>query len=186
MTITDRLIAGDTLDFEDSFPQFPSSAGWTLRYRLVPRFTAPVVTAIDITAAAYGEGYRVQVGSSTTSTWIGGAYSWARWVEKIGERLSLGEGSIEIIPDPATRPAGYDARSHARKVLDQIEEAIEGLRYGVKSYAIGGRIWTKEDLSELIKLQQWYKQLVTDETAVESGDGGGANNRMMKVRLSRG
>jgi hypothetical protein len=29
--------AGDTLDFTTSVPDYPASAGWTLKYRLVPR-----------------------------------------------------------------------------------------------------------------------------------------------------
>jgi hypothetical protein len=185
MTITDKLIAGDTLDFVDLAPSgFEASAGWTLRYRLAPRFTDPVQAPIQITAAPYEtDHYRIQVGSSTTATWAAGAYNWARWVEQIGMRMSLGEGEIQIMEDPAQRAAGYDGRTHTQKVLAQIEAAIEGLNYGVKSYAIGGRIWTKEDLSELIKLQQWYQQRANDESVVTSS---GSGSRMMRVRYSRG
>jgi hypothetical protein len=63
--ITDELIGGDTLDFTDSVPEYPASDGWTLKYRLTPRFASPVQAPITITASTFEvTDYRTQVTAS--------------------------------------------------------------------------------------------------------------------------
>lgn len=182
--ITDKLIAGDTLDFEDEAPDFPATDGWTLKYRLVPMFTAPVQAPIELTAATYQTtDYRVQVGSATTATWLPGNYNWARWVEQIGMRQSLGEGTIEILADPATRAAGYDGRTHAEKMVAQFDAALLALNSGMKSYSIADRAYVYADLAELQEWREYWLQQVRDEQPVTSGS---VNTRMMKARPARG
>src|SRR5262245_40456914 len=116
-------VAGDTLDQLIVVPDYPSNAGWTLKYRLAARFTLPVQASIDITAATNPDGsYQLQAGPATTAGWSAGAYGWGRWVEKVGARQTLTssqeEGEVLIRANPATAVQGADTRSHARKVLE--------------------------------------------------------------------
>ena len=37
----EKLVAGDTLDFTDTVPDYPPADGWTLKYRLIPQFSTP-------------------------------------------------------------------------------------------------------------------------------------------------
>jgi len=181
-----ELIAGDTLDFLDSVPEYPPADGWTLKYRLVPRFTTPTQAPIDITATTSGADYRVQAAAAVTAGWKVGAYTWARWVEKAGPiRQSLGEGQFVIKTDPAEAVQGYDGRSHARKVLDQIEAAIEAFSFGVKQYTIGNRSMTKQDMPEIITMRDRYRAEVASEDAAAKMASGLGNPRNVGIRFSR-
>ncbi len=189
--IVDELIAGDTLDFLDSVPDYPPADGWTLKYRLIPRFTTPVQAPIDITATTSGSDYRVQAAAAVTAAWKAGDYNWARWVEKAGPiRQSLGDGQIKVIADPAAAVQGYDGRSHARKVLNQIEAAIESRSLStmreVLAYTIGTRSQTFDDSetkAELVKLHSHYKWLVANEDAREKIAAGLPNPRNVRIRF---
>jgi hypothetical protein len=182
----DELIAGDTLDFLDTVPEYPPADGWTLKYRLVPRFTSPVQTPIDITASTSGSDYRVQAAAGITVDWKPGFYTWARWVEKTGPiRQSLGDGQLQILENPATAAAGYDGRSTARKMLDQIEAALLAFNLGVKAYTIGSRSMTKADIPELLTMRDRFRAEVENEAAAEKIAAGLGNPRNFGVRFNR-
>lgn len=182
----DELIAGDTLDFLDTVPEYPPADGWTLKYRLVPRFTTPVQAPIDISAITEGTDYRVQAASGVTAAWVPGAYTWSRWVEKAGPiRQSLGDGQLQIKTNPAAAAQGYDGRSHARKMLDQINAALEAFSLGVKQYTIGSRSMTKQDLPELMTLRDRYTAEVASEEAAAKVASGLPNPRNVGIRFQR-
>jgi hypothetical protein len=182
----EELIAGDTLDFLDSVPEYPPADGWTLKYRLVPRFTTPTQAPIDITASTSGTDYRVQAAAGITVAWTPGAYTWARWVEKAGPiRQSLGAGQIVVKTDPSAAVQGYDGRTHARKMLDQINAAFEAFQIGVKSYTIGSRQMTKQDIPEMLTLRDRYIAEVANEDSAAKIASGLPNPRNVGVRLTR-
>src|SRR3954468_18180912 len=115
-------VAGDTLDMQVTVPDYPSTDGWTLKYRLTPRFSTPTQAPIDITATANADGtYQLQKAPSDTG-WVPGAYGWARGVEKSGARQTLtsseDQGEVQVRQNPATTAQGYDSRSHERKLLE--------------------------------------------------------------------
>lgn len=187
MTINDKLIAGDTLDFVDQVPDYPASDGWTLKYRLVPRFTSPVQAPVTLTATTYETtDYRVQVGPSTTDDWAAGVYNWSRWVEQAGMRQSVGEGEIQILADPAARAQGYDGRGHARKVLDAIEAVLEGrASKDQEEYAIAGRSLKRTPIEQLLVLRDRYRTEVANGDAAAAVASGLPNPRMSGVRFNR-
>jgi len=182
----EELIAGDTLDFLDSVPEYPPADGWTLKYQLVPRFTTPTQAPITLTATTSGSDYRVQEAAGVTATWKPGAYTWARWVEKAGPiRQSLGNGQLEVKTDPAVAAQGYDGRSHARKMLDTINAAMEAFSIGVKQYTIGSRSMTKQDIPELLILRDRYRAEVANEEAGAKVAAGLPNPRNVGLRFNR-
>lgn len=161
----DSLIAGDTLDFTDSVAQYPASAGWTLVYRLVPRFTAPVQAPIVLTASASGDDHRVQATSVATAAWTAGIYGWARWVEKVGERHSLGTGNLTVLADPAQVAQGADNRNQAQKALDNIDAVLANrATHDQKSYSIAGRSLEHMSVDELLSLRAYYAARVRKES----------------------
>jgi hypothetical protein len=112
-------VAGDTLDFEVSVPDYPSTDGWTLTYYLTPRFTSPTQAPISVAASANADGtYQVQRSPAQTAAWAAGAYGWARIVSKTGARQTLtgsedqGEVLVRAIPR-ARRRARIRARTRA-------------------------------------------------------------------------
>lgn len=177
--MNEELIAGDTLDFTVSVPDYPASDGWTLKYRLTPRFAAPTQAPVVLTATtnANGTDYDVQAGPSTTADWAAGSYTWARWVEKTGARQTLSEsGALLVKADPSTTVQGFDPRGHAQTVLDAIEAVIEGrATKDQEEYTIGSRSLKRTPLDELIKLRGRYKSEVLAEriAAGETGLGTG-------------
>jgi hypothetical protein len=182
----EELIAGDTLDFLDTVDEYPPADGWTLKYQLIPRFTTPAQSPITITATTSGTDYRVQAAAGVTAGWKPGAYTWARWVEKAGPiRQSLGEGQIVVKTDPAAAAQGYDGRSHARKMLDQINAAFEAFQVGVKSYTIGSRQMTKQDIPEMLTLRDRYTAEVASEDDAAKIASGFPNPRNVGIRFNR-
>lgn len=180
-TISDILTAGDTLDFTTSVPDYPASAGWTLKYRLAPRSAG---TAIDLTAAANGDDFDVTATSTTTASWATGWYTWTAFVEKAGERYTVGRGQLEIRAASSTLAAATDGRGHARKVLDAIEAVLENrATLDQESYAINGRSLKRMPIEELLKLRQVYRAEVLGEEAAERLDAGLGMARKVQVRL---
>lgn len=180
-----EVIAGDTLDFKVEVPEFPSSAGWTLKYRLTPRFSTPTQTPITLTASANADGsYQVQASNAATSGYQPGAYTWARWVEKAGARQTLDQsGQLVVKADPAATVQGYDSRSHERKMLEQVQAAMLALNTGVKSYTIGSRQMTYRDMPELIAEESRLKWLVANEDARAKIAAGQPNPRDVRIRF---
>lgn len=179
-----QLVAGDSLDFYDEFDTYPASDGWTLKYRLTPRFTSPAQTPIVITASTFDTTqYRVQQSPATTAAWTAGIYTWTRWVEKAGARQSLGAGELEVLADPANLAAGYDQRGHARKVLDAIEAVIERrATRDQEEYAIDGRSLKRTPIDDLYRLRQRYAAEVAGEDAMLNL-AAGTPGRKIQVRL---
>jgi hypothetical protein len=190
-----QIIAGDTLDFTVEVNDFPASDGWTLKYRLTPRFTTPTQAPIDLAATtnADGERYDIEAGPATTAAWKAGAYTWARWVEKAGARQTLDEsGQLEVKADPSATAQGFDSRSHPRKVLEAIEAVIESrasqTQREMVAYTIGSRSQTldaQESKAALLELHSKYKWLVANEDAREKIAAGLPNPRNVGIRFGR-
>lgn len=183
-----KLIAGDSLDFSTTVADYPATDGWTLRYRLVPRFSTPTQAPIDITAATHEvSAYRVQVAASTTAGWAAGAYGWASWVEKVGQRVTLEQGGeLTIAPDPAAIAQGTDTRSAAQVALAAIKALILGkATSGQESYRINGRELRSYPLADLLALQSRIEADVLRENRAAAVAAGQGNPSRYGVRLVR-
>jgi hypothetical protein len=142
----DKITAGDTLDFRTTVPDYPAGDGWVLVYRLVPRAAG---TAITLTGTADGDQHRIQAGISVTALWVPGVYSWVAYATKTGERYTLQQGSVEILPDPSTA-ATLDTRSGARKALDAVTAYLaDPSNITAAKYQIAGRSLDRFPLPEL-------------------------------------
>jgi len=176
-----RLISGDSLTFAAQVPDYPASAGYTLRYRLVRRDGTG--GAIEITASAAGDGYQVSVGPSVTAAWAPGTYTWAAYVSRSGERFTVESGEIKIVADPAVSAAPWDQRSQARKALDDLLAARAtwvGTNGRVKRYSIAGRDIEYKDAAEIDReITFWQRQLGEEETAAGLAAGRRPKNRIL-------
>lgn len=175
------LIAGDTLDFDVSIPDYPAIAGYTLKYRLVPRAAG---TPITITAAANGADYSVTVAPSTTSGWAAGEYSWSSWVEKTGARYTQEQGQITIQADPSAIAAGTDTRSEAAIALEAIRAVIANrATLDQQEYTIGGRSLKRTPMADLIMLLRHFEAEVAREEADARAARGLPRNNKLLVRF---
>jgi hypothetical protein len=183
----EKTIAGDTLEFTVEVTDYPASDGWTLKYRLTPRFSAPTQAPVTLTAAtnADGKSYDITVAPATTAAWTAGFYTWARWVEKAGARQTLDEsGQLEVKSDPALTTQGHDARSHARKMLDAIEATLQGkATKDQRSYTIGSRSLERLSPEELEAWREKYRSEVAAEEAADRLDSGASGGPRLYARL---
>lgn len=178
----DILVAGDTLDFVTSVPAYLASAGYTLKYRLVPRLTG---TAILLTASASGDDYRVQVAPATTAGWTAGEYSWSAWVEKAGERHVVDTGLSTIEADPSTI-AAFDGRSQAQIAYEDAQTALANFQATggrIKRYAIAGREMEFDAAGDLVALVKYWQNEVRKENAAKAKSAGQPDPRRYLVRL---
>jgi hypothetical protein len=190
-------VAGDTLDFEVSVPDYPNTDGWTLKYYLTPRFTSPVQAQIVITASR--ERRRQLPGAGLAGhhgAWAPGAYGWSRTVEKTGARQTLAssedQGEVLVRQNPATAAQGYDSRSHNRIVLEAIEACIQNRASTTQremiEYTIGARgqkFDPADSRAALLELHSKYKWLVANEDAREAIAAGQPNPRNVGIRFTR-
>lgn len=179
----DTLIAGDTLSVLVSLADYPASAGWVLKYRLVARTAGPA--AISITATAENDDHRVSVAAGTTAAWTADNYSWASWVERAAEKYTVAAGQLVIQPDPRTLAAGYDGRSQARKALDQAKAALAAWTPTQRRYAIAGREMEFNSPSAIQDvINYWERQVVIEDRKAKLG-AGAPDPRRVQVRLGR-
>lgn len=185
--MNEELIAGDTLDFTVSVPAYLPSAGWTLKYRLTPRFSVPTQAPITLTATTSGTDYLVQAAPASTAAWAAGIYAWARWVEKTGARQTLDEsGELLVKADPSLTAQGFDARSQAQKAVEDlltIKANFQTTGRLMESYTIGTRSVTFKNSADLEKeLRFWQVQLANENAAANLAKGLG-NPRRTYVRF---
>jgi hypothetical protein len=176
------VVAGDTVKWTRSLADYPASDGWVLKYRLIN-----AAGNVDIVSTASGADHLVNVAASTTDNWAPGTYAWAAYVERSGERYTVDSGTIVVRPDLAAQAAGFEARSNARQILEQLETAFkdyvvngQGL---VQRYTIGGReMWFRSSKDFVQQIEYWRKQ-VQDEASFDSVARGLGNPRRLFARF---
>lgn len=182
----DQLVIGDRWMWKrtDVGADYPPSS-YSLKYSL--RLEGTGTTEIEATASGSGTDFVVEVASATTAGYTAGTYQWQAYVTRTSDsqRITVDQGSFEVIPNRDASTS--DPRSHAKKVLDSIETAIEAFvtDVDVKSYTIstgtGSRSVTRADLTELYELRGKYRAEVAAEQRAANGTGAGK----MVMRLSR-
>lgn len=129
--------AGDTIAWRRSLADYPAPT-WVLKYRLIN-----AAEKIDITATADGSDHLISQAASTTATWEPGDYEWMSYVEGgTSERYTVASGRITLRPNLAAASTGYEARSTARKALDDLRAALAtwiASNGQVQEYEIAGR-----------------------------------------------
>lgn len=170
-----RITRGESISWTWSDERFPASS-WTLTYSLVS-----ATQQIQITATANGSEHLVEVPSTTTDDYVVGDYSWQAHVAKAGERYKVAEGSLSIVTDYAEQAAGYDSRSHVKKVLDALEAAIEGRASKTQvSQSVNGVAIQHMTLQEQVTLRDHYAMKYRKEQAKK---GQGSSRRTLKSRF---
>ena len=111
----------DTLKWnrQDISDDYPASDGWSLTYY----FRGPE-GKFDITASADGDYFAVSVTPTTTETYKSGDYIWTSKAALGSDVYTVDHGKCTVKTDLAAKGAGYDPRSHVKKVLDALEVAI--------------------------------------------------------------
>jgi hypothetical protein len=174
------IAAGDTVTWRRELPDYPAGE-WTLKYRLI-NLSGP----IDITADADGAAHAVSVSAETTATWAAGTYLWQSFVEAGAVRHTIGDGTVVIKPNIAAMPGGYDARSTARKALDDARAARAAYiatNGHVAEYEIAGRRMKYKSAAEIEAHIQALEREVASEAKAERLAAGLPSGNRVLVRL---
>lgn len=174
------LVAGDTITWQKSLPDYAADT-WTLKYRLLN-----AAGKIDITATAIGTDHLVSVSSATSAGWAAGDYDYVAWVEKSGERNTVGQGRITVQPNLATANT-YDGRSESRKIYEALLAAYQTAvteRAYVAEYEInagGGsrRLKFNAKADWLLELNFWKSQVAAEDRAAGIAAGTGGSGRVL-------
>lgn len=166
-----QLHAGDSVTWAREAIAFPSADGWALSFSL----RGP--GSLDV-ASTDGEPYQFRMTSSQTRNLPPGAYHWACYAVREDERQTLGSGRMEILVD-LQQAETFDGRSHARRMLDLIEAALEKrIPKDQQSYEIDGMKLDRIPLERLEALRTRYRREVAAE-------GKGRKGRSPFGRISR-
>ena len=164
------LIAGDTLQFDRSFPNFSPADGWALAYTLTLVGKTPIQINGGVIASTGGT-WNINVPGSTTVNYAAGRYRWLAYVKGSGsfsgQRFVVAEGVIEIKANPETADTTTDYRSQAKKNLDAIDAVLANRSAAdVQSYKINDRELVKMRVSELLGLRSyWYQAYKAERIA---------------------
>ncbi|MBK9362994.1 MAG: hypothetical protein IPM99_18770 [Rubrivivax sp.] len=175
-----EIIAGDTLNYRVSGGAHPASAGWVLRFRLVPRAAGGTVLSVSTTAD--GDDYLVQ---TSTAGWDAGVYAWSAWVELGAEQYTLEQGQITVLPDPRTAVAGTDTRTQAEIALDAAKAALAAWTPTTRRYRINGREMEFNSPGDIIAIIRHWEGEVRREQSAAAMAAGRASGRKVYVRMGR-
>ena len=175
-----RVFNGDSLKWKRSFGDYPSSS-YTLYYRLVGEANQ------TITAAADGNGYLVTVTSTDSFAWLPGNYRLIGYVsDGSDERITVYEGNLEVLFDPATAPDETETRTFWRRTYDHLQDIIEGkAQQGDSSYTIAGRSVSRMTWDEVISAYDRAAEMVQTEEAQDKARRGEATLNNIGIRFGR-
>jgi hypothetical protein len=165
------IVAGDSLRVirADLGATYPAADGYSATFIFVPERGGSAVT---IDGEASSGGWLLYAAGSVTADWAAGNWRWSVKVESDDGRFTAENGSMRILPDPAS---AADTRSHARKTLDALEAVIEGRasKTDMETTLADGRQIKRISHDELVKMRKTYAGLVAAEER-KRGRGGPA------------
>jgi hypothetical protein len=163
------LVAGDSAVWDDpglSHPRygsFASTDGWVLTYRLI----GPTAS-LEVVAATQDNGWRTTLTAAQTTALKNDQTADPDTIRVLGQvsqgadLVTVLDTTLQLAADPTTLTEG--AQSAAVTMLALVRTAIQDLVVrGVKAAQIQGRAYTKNDLTELRKLEAYYAAKVAQE-----------------------
>ena len=166
----DAVIAGDTLKVasEEIFAAFPAGSGYAVSWIFTPMSGG---TPVSVAATSTGSAWLVLVSAAITASWAKGQMGFAVRASKAGEIVTVERGVFSVAANPAT--ADLDQRTHAAKVLDALEAAIEGRasRTDLEIQFEDGRRVKSMSHGELLKMRDAYAAKVRTEQRKAAGLG---------------
>jgi hypothetical protein len=175
------IIAGDTIPWTKSFPDYLASAGWALTYAFRYENGSGKV---DVTASAAGSDFAVTMLAVDTAKMKSGVWVWAAYVTKAAERYQVASGSVTVLQNLATLDSQADLRSPKKRAYDNALVAWESVKLG-QTVQLNGRIYTQHNLASLIVYVDRCKADYQSELDAQKVAATGINPRHIGVRFGR-
>lgn len=160
-TEPDSIVAGDSAIWTKTLSDYPATDGWTLTYTIQ---TADGGEFQSFTTGTSGASFAVNVMAAITATWVPGKYDASAKVTSLsGEVHTVWQGQLTV---KAAMAQGTDRRTHARRVLDNIEAVLEkkATREILNSEVSGVKL-ERIPVDQLLVLRDRYKIEVQREEA---------------------
>ena len=154
----DIIVIGDRLvwrrdDIADTYP----TSTFALTYEFHKDSGGGGSNQFEITATEADDNYFVEVASSTTASYTDGDYIWNAYITRSADsqRIRVDTGRSTVVLNLANTNA--DLRSHAKKVLDNIEAVLENrASIDQSSFSIAGRSLSRMSIDELLTFRDRY------------------------------
>jgi hypothetical protein len=180
---TKETTSWDDAETTDALGNSVTSSSWTLKYEF--RGAA----SKTLTAVANSTGWRTSTLVDTFT--VAGTYYWQAILTTptsgtVTGRIILSEGRLVVKTNMADAAANFDGRTQERQDLEAVETAIRVLVSGaVKSYTIGTRSVTKQDMGDLIVWRDRLKAEVARQEAAEKVAAGLGRPNSVFVRFTK-
>lgn len=163
--------AGDTWSWgEQEFCDYSPADGWALSYILNSPTSRAVLATESVSTASDGRSFSVSVPPAKTAAIPAGDYEVLAVFTNAGQRATVIQPSVTVLPDLVAATGPVDTRSFAKKTLDAIEASLAGdTSPMVQSYEIHGRKIQYTDRELLLRYRQQFRQEYNRER-VASGE----------------
>lgn len=168
------LRVGMTWQWRRTLANYPASV-WTLTYWF--KQAAASGAKFSIEAAADGDAHAVEVAATITAAYTADDYTWVAVATSGGDAFEVDSGTCKLLPKYNADTA-LDDRTHAKKMLERVEAALEAISMGAKSYGIGTRSYTSRDIPELTDLRNQYRAEVFAEQLAENARNGKQGSKL--------
>jgi hypothetical protein len=188
VTVPAALTVGATIQWIEPPATDPSgdpatSASWTLQID----FRTNTAEGATVTGSARSDGgWDVALSAATTSSWTPGVWYWQARITSGSEVVIVGTGTTTVQASLAFtgEPVAFDGRTQAEQDLEAVQAAIRSIiSKGAKSYSIGSRSYTSQDLGPLMQREAQLKAIVARERAAEKAAQGLGDPGTMFVRF---
>lgn len=170
-----KMIVGNTWDWNVSASDYSAADGWALKLYLVPRFTSPVQAPIVLDSAAADDGvaHRFQRTAAQSASYAAGQYGFYTNALKGAEVYTLDgthwTGEVELFPNPASLAQGADTRSQDEIALDAIRAVLANrATIDQQEYTIGDRSLKRMSIDDLLKLEARFLTRVNQQRQKKS------------------
>lgn len=165
MIVPQTIKSGLTFACLATLPAYPAGNGWVLQIFL----RGP--QAIQIQATAKANQHQFNATATTTATWKPGLYAYALRASRDDDVIEVESGQIQILQNLATVPDGTDMRTDNQRSLDSIKAVLANrATKDQQSYTIQGRSLERTPIADLMKLRQYFQNLVNQESRRARGE----------------
>lgn len=176
-----QIAQGEAISFTKKLANYPASDGWSLTYSLRGNGQA-----ISFSSTASVDDHVILVDAATTETWIAGDYQLSgSAIHTDGRNHQFYLNNFLITPDLATAAPDVDVRTHAQKMLVDIQAQLEQCaKNTLLDTTVEGTRILRERRMELLQMRQAYIQERRGEIARENAKNGRPTGRRIKTVLS--
>ena len=162
------IVAGTTVKWTASFPDYPASA-WALSYAL-----RSANDSLNVSTTANGNDFDAVISATDSATLSPGRYAWQAIVTNGSETYVAADGFLTVTV-LLSGAATFDPRTQNEKNLDALDAVIAGKASAdVLEYTINGRQLRRYPIKDLIALRNHYAALVAAEKAALRNRNGGS------------